>query len=255
MKNNSIISFLQHFVLSIFLFSHNAFAEQIKILPLGDSITQGVGRAILSKDGIGYDSYRRLLYLKLKAAGYDVDFVGSMNRSWKCAEHFNTDFDTDHEGHFAWRVDEILNGRKGGCSGNGKLEDWLKNYISDIALIHLGTNDMFQNQSIDSTLDEIERVIDVLRTKNNNMLILVAKVLPVKHRARNSRIQSLNSRIDELTKRSSTMNNTVMIVDHYSAFNVDNSLFDGVHPNHLGEEIMAERWYQSILQALSLNAH
>jgi lysophospholipase L1-like esterase len=51
------------------------------------------------------------------------------------------------------------------------------------------------------------------------------------------------------------MNNTIMIVDHYSAFNVDNSLFDGVHPNHLGEEIMAERWYQSILQALSLNAH
>lgn len=57
--------------MSISLFSP-AYAETINILPLGDSITQG-GRA----DRAEY-SYRYPLFYQLKDAGYDVNFIATL---------------------------------------------------------------------------------------------------------------------------------------------------------------------------------
>jgi hypothetical protein len=80
----------------------------------------------------------------LTAAGHEFDFVGSTN------EHFagtpvypNDDFDRDHEGHWGWRVDQIL----------ADLPGWLGSYTPDVALVHLGTNDAFQSQPTNGTIN------------------------------------------------------------------------------------------------------
>ena len=65
----------------------------------------------------------------------------------------NDDFDHDHEGHWGWRVDEIL----------GDIHRWAEEYQPDVVLVHLGSNDVFQRQSLDSTLDELGELIDAVR--------------------------------------------------------------------------------------------
>ena len=67
-------------------------------MPLGDSITQGNTK---------HNSYRRPLWIELRKAGYNVDFVGSTRENFKGLSPLS-DFDPDHEGHWGWRVDEAL---------------------------------------------------------------------------------------------------------------------------------------------------
>src|SRR5687767_9363520 len=62
-----------------------AAAEPLKILPIGDSLTRGIG----STHRAGY----RLEFLaRMKAAGVDVDMVGSFHDGPK-------EIDRDHQGH------------------------------------------------------------------------------------------------------------------------------------------------------------
>ena len=63
-------------------------SDPVLIMPLGDSITRG-------EDLVGY---RRELYVDLKNAGYDVDFVGSLQDG----SSTGYTFDYDHEGHGGW---------------------------------------------------------------------------------------------------------------------------------------------------------
>lgn len=219
-------------------------SDVIKIVPLGDSITQGVGNDY--PDATGYDTYRRRLYQMLTQAGYKVDFVGSMDKTWKCNAHANDDFDPDHEGHFAWRTDQIISGVNWKCRGNGNLRRWLKSYTPDMALIHLGTNDMFENRPLDATLNELEKVIMTLRKDNPEIVVFMAKVLPTKDQASNNRIMALNAKMDLLAAGADLQESRVIIVDQNTGFDVDKDFFDGVHPNLSGEEKMAKRWFDSI---------
>ena len=124
--------------------------EPIKIMALGDSITQGVGRYWWRSKSKGGSSYRKQLQTLLNGQGYQFDFVGSQDRAW-LYNGFESGFDPDHEGHFGWRIDEILNGREGGfkfgkAGRSGRLTRWLVHNVPDVTLLHLGTNDLFQNQ-------------------------------------------------------------------------------------------------------------
>src|SRR3954466_3982352 len=64
----------------------------LRLMPLGDSITWGVG----SPSG---NSYRGFLGNKLTAEGHTLDFVGSGRNG--------TMSDPDNEGHSGWRIDQI----------------------------------------------------------------------------------------------------------------------------------------------------
>ena len=114
-------------------------------MPLGDSITEA------ANDPAGLmPSYRRDLWADLQAANYDVDFVGSRagvyDKSNQPAGEHNPpgSFDKDHEGHWGWRVDEILSGRP--ASYPGDLTQWAGSHRPDVVLMHLGTNDAIQSQ-------------------------------------------------------------------------------------------------------------
>ena len=75
----------------------------LRILPLGNSITQGK---------FDLRSYRYALWKKLTDEGILFDFIGSMRTNHKGSpkwpKYKGKSFDTDHEGHWGWRVDEIL---------------------------------------------------------------------------------------------------------------------------------------------------
>ena len=68
-------------------------AGSVRIMPLGDSITFGVG-------GVGgFGGYRGTLYSKLVNQGYSVNFVGTQTANSGSIP------DPNHEGHGGWRID------------------------------------------------------------------------------------------------------------------------------------------------------
>ncbi len=232
------------FTLSL-LFSFAVHADQvvpshpIKILPLGDSIT------CASKYKL---SYRYPLWKHLVDAGKQVEFVGSQTKKgnggrvdWKAYK--GLPFTPANEGHSGWRADQVLNGLENGEMG---LSSWITNYRPDIALIHLGTNDIHQKQTPDSTRDDIEQIILKLRKKNPNIKVLLARVIPMQT---NPNIIRLNQLIAQLAVKLNKPNSAVVSVDMFTGFNLDTDMQkDKIHPNAKGEEKMAKRWFDALIQ-------
>ncbi|HBR97240.1 MAG TPA: cellulose-binding protein [Gammaproteobacteria bacterium] len=197
---------------------------------LGDSITQGDKRHV---------SYRYPLWKKLVAANAHIDLVGTQrdnfqgNPSWP--KYQGQAFDRDHEGYWGWRTDEVLS----------QVDGWLRNHTPDIVLLHLGSNDMFHDNTVDSTVDELRTLVDRLRAANPTVAVLMAQLIPADRQ--NAQITQLNARIVELASEMNTDASPVMVVDHNTGFNVSDHTYDGIHPNARGEEIMATRWLDALL--------
>lgn len=115
-----------------FILSAHAGEQALRIMPLGDSITQAA------------PGYRGPLFHLLAKAGHRVDFVGTMS------DKDAAGYDGDHEGHGGFTVGpgpslaDQWSGGKGSLYAN--LDQWLapghpKTGQVDIVLLHVGVND------------------------------------------------------------------------------------------------------------------
>jgi lysophospholipase L1-like esterase len=148
-RNRSNIANLQSFQFST--------KNLVKIMPLGDSITQGF---------VSDSTWRYYLYQQLRNAGYGVDFVGSQHTLTDGYDP-HLDYDQDHEGHSGWRADQVL----------AQISGWANATHPDVVLIHLGTNDLRAGQTPQSTINEIGQISDVLRSVNPNVKIVLAQII------------------------------------------------------------------------------
>jgi lysophospholipase L1-like esterase len=194
-------------------------------MPLGDSITQGNTQT---------DSYRRQLWKLFQDARLDVDFVGS-ERDNNGGPPPSNDFDRDHEGHWGWRADEVL----------GSIEGWARSAQPDVVLIHLGSNDVFADQSNSGTLQELGAIVERLRAANPAVRVLLAQIIPTSRPGRDPQIVDLNAAIPALAARLSSVGSPVVSVDHYTGFDPARETRDGTHPNAAGETKMANRWFEA----------
>ncbi len=224
----------------------------LRILALGDSITHAeINRA----------SYRYPLWKKLIDANIEFDFVGSMNTQLSTYStgtppqpgYKGQTFDPDHEGHFAWQASDIAYGRNpNNNTGSGSLSEWLQTYDFDMALIHLGTNDVFYRQSNSQITGELKDVIRALRKDNPKAIVLLATLIPTsKKEAYRKGVESLNTVIPSLVSEMNTRASPVILVDQFADFDAQTETYDGIHPNALGEEKMAQRWFDAIISALA----
>lgn len=211
----------------------------LRILLLGDSITQGTKAEY---------TYRYFLWRDLVDTGIQFDFIGSSknnydgNPDWP--GHKGRSFDSDHEGHGGWTADEILEGRD---KKKNSLPRWLNRYTPDVALVHIGTNDVGRLQDTSTTEEEIRRIIVELRKDNPEVIILLAKLIPLQPRHwDNEKIKELNERIGEIGIEMNTPSSPMIIVDQYTGFSAQRDLLDGVHPNRRGQKKMASRWFAAL---------
>ncbi|MGW3078269.1 MULTISPECIES: FG-GAP-like repeat-containing protein [unclassified Kitasatospora] len=90
----------------------------IKVMPLGDSITDGAG----STTGAGYRA--PLWDLTAQQSPYTVDLVGTSSSGAVA--------DPDHEGHSGYRIAQV----------RADIDRWLSAADPDVVLLHLGINDL-----------------------------------------------------------------------------------------------------------------
>lgn len=216
----------------------------IKIMPLGDSITQGmVATSSPDSDLNTAGGYRRYLWSSLIAIGFNVVFVGSFTDCSPSLEWQN------HNGYVGWHIQNIR------CS----VDLWLKNYQPDIILLMIGTNDTKTSCFLKMVwqLNHLIAQITVKLSQANLLIASIPLLNPVKQPA--SRIwkaAAYNQAIPFLVKFHTIQGKKVRFVDMRSlklsdlTSSLNPDWDNGLHPNTQGYQKIAKFWYDSILEVL-----
>lgn len=198
--------------------------KPIKIMPLGDSIT----------DGYNFPGgYRINLWKQLSDRGYKVNFVGSLSNGPDSLPNQN------HEGHSGWRIDQI----------NMYVNVWLKRTKPDVILLTIGTNDIVQNYQVETAPDRLNNLIDDIFKELPEVEILVASIPPIEVAIVDKKVKSYNRAIASLVEGRQKEGDKLRFVDINSALNFDD-LADTVHPNGQGHSKMAKVWEEALIPLL-----
>ena len=175
----------------------------VKMMLIGDSATEGSDSST---------SYRRYLDALLRRSGHLIDFVGSLNKHNNDGmEPDSYQFDPDHEGHWgkdsAWIADN--------------MPRLLGYNVPDVAVIHLGAEDIVASQTAAESLTEgivrnIDRVIKAIRSKNEKVKIVIAETLPVRGKEETSVL--LNQKISQFARSSSSILQPVVVAEIHRDF-------------------------------------
>jgi hypothetical protein len=191
-----------------------------KILPLGDSIT----------DGIGFSGgYRVELFHLALEDGKEITFVGgSMNGPTMVDGQM---FPRAHEGHSGWTISQI----------DGIVPDPALNVAPHIILLHIGTNDMYGMPS--GAPDRLGTLIDQIVMDLPDALLVVSNIIPFPGQA--GQTNTFNMAVPGVVKTRTDAGKHVIFVDQFTGF-PESELGDGVHPNEAGYKRMASKWYPVI---------
>lgn len=263
-------------ILSATFMSTAETSDTIKIMSIGDSITDGYGT-----DG----SYRKFLYKNLTDSGYTIDMVGP-NWSWGDTTYTDSEtgetftYDPAHCGYSGYAI-QAYPGRSGILetiqSGN-----YLSEYTPDIVILQIGTNDVIDNHDIDTAGQRLEDLANYILQNISDDSALFITTIPnldpnrsdvyswfnnyrhsadwstnysdeeVAKNVQNS-IDNYNSQVKALVeaKQASGVSNIYYGNVNSAVTDVTTQLKDGVHPNDTGYKLMGEYWTTRIKSYLT----
>ncbi len=252
-------------------------AAPIKILALGDSITNGV------HNGGNALAYRDDLHLLLQAGGYSYKYEGkcpndsSGDETGSCAPY---DFGGEPGNASLYSpgvVDEPATsgtvfsheGRAGKHANyfneGGRLNDLLTSwYYPEAIFLHIGTNDIYQQENdvnranslveeitYTTTMADIDSMVTTIKNLSYAPKIYLAKILPI------GRVVAAGvdvdftgpggdaaTRLNQLLQTKYGSDPKVTLVDQNTDFTYASHMSsDKVHPKGAGEAKMAGRWF------------
>jgi len=194
-------------------------ARPKRIMPVGDSITFGEG-------GIdGFGGYRAALRNQLFNAGYSTEFVGTLS-----------DGAGRHEGHPAWRIDQV----------DANIAGWL-NAVgrTDIILLHIGTNDFGQWLDYLNAIYRLDALITKIATLSPDTHVIVTSLLPRNEQQHSVILTQFNPFVEGIVEAQIAAGRLVSYLDMYPVVPLS-SMPDLLHPNQSGYNKMANAWFGAI---------
>jgi lysophospholipase L1-like esterase len=193
---------------------------QLRIMPLGDSITEGDR----------YGGYRGPLWRMLSDQGWDIDFVGRLGG-------FADAPDDDHEGWSGFSVSEL----------HDIVSYPLESYQPQAVLLMIGTNDMFRPSGPARAVVALDSLLADILDAASNPWVLVSSIPPVVSVGYDdSIVETYNQAVDSLVRKHAAEGRRALFVDSYSNMTAD-MLGDGVHPDSVGHYRIAETWLQTLV--------
>eukprot|EP01059_Diplonema_ambulator_P034387 TRINITY_DN7668_c0_g1_i1.p1 TRINITY_DN7668_c0_g1~~TRINITY_DN7668_c0_g1_i1.p1 ORF type:complete len:307 (+),score=10.88 TRINITY_DN7668_c0_g1_i1:403-1323(+) len=199
------------------------------VLPLGDSITQGISP---------YSSYRRWL------EKMGVVFVGSRRRACSRGnpyEEVSDGWKGAHEGHCNWdskKLSEETPGIMANLSGVG---------VADAVLLHIGSNDVFNAirrkkgaKEMTKTVSNINNITKTIRRTWPNVTIFTAQIVETTYPLHTAHLNKL------ISSFVASENSSFVKEISFPAFKVPTHTYDTTHPNEIGEQYMAKIWFSAI---------
>ncbi|MZD10045.1 SGNH hydrolase [Streptomyces sp. SID5785] len=193
-------------------------AGRVRIMPLGDSITDG-HRAYPG-------GYRVRLRRLLSADGHAVEFVGSLANGPRSL------VTRRHEGHTGWRVDQV----------DAHVHGWLRDCVPHTVLLLIGTNDMNQNYDTAQAPARLARLLAHVRQALPDGEVFVATIPPQPTAARARRIAAYNRALPDVVAAAGPRVHLVPMHDALTPAD----LADGVHPSRSGHDKMAQVWHEAL---------
>ena len=247
--------------------------NKIKIMCMGDSITFGSGMP---------GSYRKFLYNNLIKKGYKIKMVGAKDN--KIEKYYNNEnsseffeYEDDNSGFSAFTISQY--GKRKGLLEILKKNKCLK-LNPNIIILQIGTNNAMDNYNFDKTIKDFISLIDyMLNNISNNTIIFVATIPDMdpnvkkvyswfknyrkkkkKIKAKQVRINvnnyvaKFNNKIKEIIENYRNNNYNIRIGDLNPVIkDVDNLMFDGVHPNNEGYKKIADFWTDIVEKYINEN--
>ncbi|WP_158265147.1 SGNH/GDSL hydrolase family protein [Blastopirellula marina] len=221
-------------------FGQQAAGDTIRVMPLGDSITHA------SDPG-----YRGFLFHKLKAAGYAVDFVGTMK------DQPANGGDPDHEGHGGFSIGPGPSKADAWSNGRGNLFTLTAGFMQeqpDVILVLLGVNDYFNVGDLQPNYvpdqqgpARLANFVAEIHRHRPETKVLVSTLLPVKFDANFA--QKFNDRLPAAL--ADHKNVTVVDLNRAVGFVDGDWQADGLHLSESGNKKLADAWFHALKDVLN----
>jgi lysophospholipase L1-like esterase len=206
-----------------------------RVMPLGDSITQGVTSSgqPAENNRVGY---RKPLKDALTAANYQTDFVGTLINGVGAGLT-----DPEHDGHGACTADELAAGT-GPCAGTGGVASWLNTAKPDVVLLHIGTNDISNfggfNAADVNDVESILNLIDSWEAANWPVTVVLARIII------NQNFPSATTQFNDavIAMAETRTIDKLEWVNHENNVSFPGDYGDSLHPNTSGYQKMSDVW-------------
>ncbi len=196
--------------------------DQVAIMPLGDSITEGQNPVITDNNyRVGY---RAPLFWDLTGAGYYFDFVGSKQAGMLA----DPGIDFDHEGHGGWSDGAIA----------GSVSGFLLNNHADVVLLHIGTN------ALSSSPDDVEDILNNIDAYSEDTVVVLARI--INRKTYSSLTTTFNDNVEAMAMNRIANGDRIILVDQESALVYPDDMEDNLHPNTYGYNKMPAAWYDGL---------
>jgi lysophospholipase L1-like esterase len=220
----------------------------IRIMAIGDSITRAT-------------CWRAALWDELNQSfPARFDFVGTLSSDNGCAP---AGYDRDNQGYSSSLITEIVANvttarmcDPNPCPALADLQQAFLAQPTDVALMHFGTNDVWNAKNPQDIVNGYSEVVKALRAANPKVMILVAQIIPMNVSETTcagctcagcaAGVPALNTLISSWAAQQSTADSPVRVVDQYDGYDAVADNRDGVHPNDLGSKKIADRWFAAL---------
>ncbi|WP_051733397.1 GDSL-type esterase/lipase family protein [Kitasatospora phosalacinea] len=203
----------------------------VRVMPLGDSITWGVGSATGG-------SYRQpLAELTGQQSSYSIDFVGSM--------HNGPTADSENEGHSGYTIDQV----------RASVDRWLAMARPDVVLLHVGANDL-DHGNRSGAADRTTELINQIFADRPGITVILQGLVPtspgLNDQLTADQIAQYNNQLRQLAPIEQQQGKHFSFVDAPALvpFNAPSpEMADGLHPNDLGYARIARTFSTALEQA------
>ena len=218
--------------------------DEIKVMPLGDSITTGKYSGNDTSDTIAGAlddiGYRKDLWEMLTAGGFSVDFVGTQSNGNVPAFPFS---EPEHEGHNGWSDTQIADNIY-----NDGGDNWLSLNPPDVVLLHIGTN------YLDSDPSDVQRILDEIdeyeADTGQRVIVILARIINMV--GGNPVVTQFNDNVEAMVKARSEYGLDLFLVDMEDGAGLVYSvqpagdMWNTIHPYATGYTKMAEVWMAAL---------
>ncbi|PBC71589.1 lysophospholipase L1-like esterase [Streptomyces sp. TLI_235] len=203
-------------------------SQHLRIMPLGDSITAGVG----STTGDGY---------RWELARYMVEVQQLYTAAWVGSQTSGTQSNPHHEGHSGWRIDELTS----------QIDSWMATYQPDVVLLHAGVNDARQGATEQTMATRMSALLGRILADSPTVRVIVGDVMPPWYGTQQDVASVAVQRFDGLLPSVVAAAGPRVTLARMSAAVTSSQLGDGLHPTDTGYRYMAWVWWRCMGPLLS----
>jgi uncharacterized protein YjdB len=221
------------FIFLVAIFCIQTAYAQTRILPLGESTTQGP------------PAWRKKFCQLLTADGLNYDMVGPKNDE-------ATDYDGNHAGFSGYNSSAV----------QAQVESFYSSHPADMVLIWEGTNDCAQSNG--GSTAALSSLIDKVCQLYPNAKVLVASIPPMSNNAyvyygqtpgvAAANAVAFNNALPGLCQTKASEGKKVTYVDATSLTLANDISGDGIHPNQTGYDKMGTIFYNAVKNNLVVTA-